>query len=91
MQGNARSFVGLLLDRRVPLLPKLLFLGFCIFYLLMPIDIVADILPIIGVADDGVALAVALEIFERYAHRRIAASENRWKRQFDAENITNTQ
>lgn len=54
-----RLFAGLLRDPRVPLRAKLV-LGATALYLAMPIDLVPDLIPIVGSLDDAIVAAFAL-------------------------------
>lgn len=54
-----RLFVGLLRDPRVPFRAKLV-LGLVALYLVSPIDIVPDFVPIAGSLDDAIVAALAL-------------------------------
>lgn len=63
--GRAARLVGrLLLDRRVPLKPKLIPMA-ALVYLVSPIDLVPDLLPLLGQADDLTFLGLALLLFLR--------------------------
>lgn len=42
----------LFFDMKVPLLTKILFIGFLSVYLVSPIDLIPDILPVVGQVDD---------------------------------------
>ena len=52
-------------DPRTPLLPKLI-LGASLLYVLSPLDIVPDVVPVLGQLDDVAALALGLELFFKY-------------------------
>ncbi len=54
----AKLFWRLFRDRRVPLRAKALVVG-AVCYLLLPIDLIPDILPFFGVADDITILLLA--------------------------------
>jgi uncharacterized membrane protein YkvA (DUF1232 family) len=58
----ARLIWGLARDRRTPLHLKLL-LGAGLAYLITPIDLIPDALPIIGQADDLTVLLLVLDLF----------------------------
>lgn len=62
-------------DRSVPNGPRIV-LGALLVYLLIPLDLIPDFLPVIGYADDAIIVAVAL----RYAVRRagLPAIERNW-------------
>jgi uncharacterized membrane protein YkvA (DUF1232 family) len=55
----------LLRDPRTPLLPKLI-LGATVLYVLSPLDIVPDVVPVLGQLDDVAALALGFELFFKY-------------------------
>jgi len=57
-------------DRRVPLCAKLI-LPALVLYLLSPIDIVPDFIPVLGYLDDLVVLALAVWAFSRLARPTI--------------------
>lgn len=57
-----RVIWGMFLDRRTPLYLKALLAGGLV-YLLTPLDLVPDALPIIGQADDLTVLLIVLDIF----------------------------
>jgi uncharacterized membrane protein YkvA (DUF1232 family) len=52
-------------DPRTPLIPKLI-LGASLLYVLSPLDIVPDVVPVLGQLDDVAALALGLELFFKY-------------------------
>src|SRR6266480_7149791 len=58
----ARLIWGLARDRRTPLHLKLL-LGAGLAYLVTPIDLIPDALPILGQADDLTVLLLVLDLF----------------------------
>ena len=60
--------VQLLLHRRVPWILKLLPIA-AFLYLILPIDVIPDIIPLLGFADDLLALFLGLSIFLRLAPR----------------------
>jgi uncharacterized membrane protein YkvA (DUF1232 family) len=61
---------GLLIDRRVPLIDKLL-VGAAIAYIVSPIDIVPDYIPFLGQVDDVYLLVLALQRLMRNAGRHV--------------------
>jgi uncharacterized membrane protein YkvA (DUF1232 family) len=61
---TVRLALRLLRDPRVPTAAKLLF-GATVLYMLSPIDIVPDWLPVLGQADDLVVLMAGLNLFLR--------------------------
>ena len=62
-------FVTMLFDGRVPLRLKLAFFAVAGGYLLFPVDLVPDLLPVVGIADDGGVILTAMVIFTRYARK----------------------
>ena len=56
-----RLFAGLMRDRRVPVLPRIV-LGAASLYLASPIDLVPDFIPVIGSFDDAIVAAFALRL-----------------------------
>lgn len=61
---TGRLALRLLRDPRVPAAAKLLF-GATVVYMLSPIDVVPDWLPVLGQADDLVVLLAGLNLFLR--------------------------
>jgi uncharacterized membrane protein YkvA (DUF1232 family) len=59
-----RLFSGLLRDRRVPLLAKLV-LGIASLWLASPIDLIPEFIPIVGPLDDAIVAALALRFVLR--------------------------
>jgi uncharacterized membrane protein YkvA (DUF1232 family) len=57
-----RTFLGLVGDRRVGFLPKVLLVG-AFGYVLSPLDFLSDALPFLGQLDDFSLLALACRIF----------------------------
>jgi len=62
--STGRLALRLLRDPRVPTAAKLLF-GATVVYMLSPIDVVPDWLPVLGQADDLVVLLAGLNLFLR--------------------------
>jgi uncharacterized membrane protein YkvA (DUF1232 family) len=60
---NGRLAWRLFRDRRVPSLLKLVVPGVMGAYLLMPIDLLPDLVPILGQLDDLAVLALAVKLF----------------------------
>jgi len=60
LPSYVRLLGGLLLDRRVSSVDKLL-VGAAIAYIVMPLDLVPDFIPFIGEVDDVFLLVVALQ------------------------------
>ncbi len=60
---NGRLAWRLLFDRRVPSLLKFVVPGIMAAYLLMPIDLVPDLIPVLGQLDDLAVLALAIKLF----------------------------
>jgi uncharacterized membrane protein YkvA (DUF1232 family) len=67
---------GLLRDPRVPRSRKLL-LGALLLYLTMPIDIVPDFIPVAGVMDDVLLVALVLRSLVKGAGRAVV--EENWR------------
>ena len=65
-----RLLAGLLTDRRVALLDKLL-VGAAIAYILAPVDLLPDTIPFLGQVDDVYLLVLALQRLMRNAGRRV--------------------
>jgi len=61
---NGRLALRLLRDSRVPLAAKVVF-GATVLYMLSPLDIVPDWIPVLGQADDLVVLMAGLNLFLR--------------------------
>jgi uncharacterized membrane protein YkvA (DUF1232 family) len=66
----ARLVWGLARDPRVPAAPKLLLAGIA-GYLLMPLDIIPDFLPVLGQLDDVAVVLLGLELFIRAAPQNV--------------------
>lgn len=62
---NGRLALRLVGDPRTPLLPKLI-LGATILYVLSPLDLIPDVVPVLGQLDDVAVLALGLELFFKY-------------------------
>ncbi len=77
---HIRQFAGLMLNRHVPLRSKLVFIGVVGGYILMPLDILPDFLPLIGIVDDGTLLLTATALFSRYAKGRLVKEAEGKKR-----------
>lgn len=60
-----RLYWRLFRDRRVPVWPKLM-LGAALAYVVLPFDVVPDMLPLIGEVDDLVVLLVAARWFVQW-------------------------
>ncbi len=60
----ARLYWRLFRDRRVPVLPKALLVLTCV-YVVSPLDVIPDFVPVIGEADDVVVLLAGLWLFVR--------------------------
>ena len=61
---TGRLAVRLVRDPRVPIAAKVIF-GATVLYMLSPVDVVPDWLPVLGQADDLVALLAGLNLFLR--------------------------
>ncbi len=73
----ARVVWGILRDRRTPLYLKVL-LGAALAYLVTPLDLIPDALPLIGQADDLTVLLLVLDVFLANAPREVR--EEHWER-----------
>lgn len=60
----ARLIARLARDRTLPRLPRIALWGLLV-YLLLPIDLIPDFLPVIGVADDAIVLVLVLRLVAR--------------------------
>lgn len=69
-RGRWRLLRRIMRDRRVPLCAKLI-IPALVLYLLSPIDIVPDFIPVIGYLDDLVVLALAVWAFSRLTRASI--------------------
>jgi uncharacterized membrane protein YkvA (DUF1232 family) len=71
----ARLLKRLATDRAVPVGARIV-LGLLLVYLLSPIDVIPDFIPVLGYADDAIVVALAL----RFAIRRAGAAsvERHW-------------
>ena len=57
-----RLYWRLLLDRRTPLLPKIVLIA-AVAYVILPFDLIPDVIPIVGEVDDMVILIAACRLF----------------------------
>ncbi len=73
----ARVIWGMLRDRRTPLYLKVL-LGAALAYLVTPLDLIPDALPLLGQADDLTVLLLVLDLFLANAPREVR--EEHWER-----------
>ncbi|MGZ3422801.1 MAG: YkvA family protein [Polyangiales bacterium] len=73
---HPRAFVRFLRDGQAPLFPRLLAL-FAVLYVIMPIDLIPDTIPIVGWMDDigiiGLVLAWTARHVQRYAEPALPA------------------
>jgi uncharacterized membrane protein YkvA (DUF1232 family) len=60
---NAQLVWNLLTDRRVSLLTKLVIPGMMIGYLVWPVDLMPDVIPLVGQLDDLAILALGIKLF----------------------------
>ncbi|WP_207708824.1 YkvA family protein [Heliobacterium mobile] len=60
---SGRLVYGLLRDGRVPLINKALFTGLGLLYLIWPLDVLPDMIPLIGELDD---LTIILFLVDRF-------------------------
>jgi len=70
MTGIPRLVVRLMLDRRVPLRHKLI-LPAAAIYLISPLDLIPDILPVLGRLDDVLVVLASLAMFLLMAPRDV--------------------
>ena len=62
---NGRLAWRLVRDPRTPLLPKLILVA-TVLYVLSPLDLVPDVVPVLGQLDDVAALALGFELFFKF-------------------------
>jgi uncharacterized membrane protein YkvA (DUF1232 family) len=60
---NAQLVWNLLTDRRVSLLTKLVIPGMMVGYLVWPVDLMPDVIPLVGQLDDLAILALGIKLF----------------------------
>jgi uncharacterized membrane protein YkvA (DUF1232 family) len=60
---NAQLAWHLLIDRRVSLLLKLIIPGLMLGYLILPVDLLPDFIPVLGQLDDLAILALGMKLF----------------------------
>ena len=60
---NAQLAWHLLIDRRVSLLIKLIIPGLMLGYLIFPVDLLPDFVPVLGQLDDLAILALGIKLF----------------------------
>ncbi len=63
-------FRGLLRDRRVPRGSKLL-LGFAVIWLISPIDLIPEFIPVVGPLDDAIVAALVLRHVVKHTGRDV--------------------
>lgn len=80
----ARVVWGLMRDPRVPLPLKGLLVG-ALAYLVSPLDLIPDAIPVIGQADDLTVLLLVLDLFIRNAPPEVRAEHMRRAREGDAD------
>lgn len=76
MTGVPRLIIRLMLDRRVPLGTKLI-LPAAIVYLVLPIDIVPDMVSVLGRIDDVLVLLISTVMFLALAPREVVSKHLR--------------
>ena len=76
MTGVPRLVIRLVLDKRVPARLKLILLV-ALIYLISPLDLVSDIVPVLGRLDDVVAIIVALILFLGMAPKHLVSEHAR--------------
>ena len=67
---NAQLAWHLLTDRRVSLLPKLIIPGLMLGYLIFPVDLLPDFVPVLGQLDDLAILALGIKLFIELSPKR---------------------
>lgn len=72
-RGRGKLACRLVKDRRVPL-PAKLIIPLVVLYLMSPIDLVPDFIPVLGYLDDLVVVMLAVWAFARLAPRGTAAT-----------------
>ena len=65
-RAKARLAWRLARDRRVPLLVRAV-LPLLVLYLVLPIDIIPDFIPVVGYLDDALVIAIAAGVLLRFA------------------------
>jgi uncharacterized membrane protein YkvA (DUF1232 family) len=77
-----QNVVGMFQDKRTPLRDKLLIIG-GVLYLLSPIDLVPDLLALLGYTDDLAVLIGTFRLFRRtyneYVRRTQVVATQEWK------------
>jgi len=71
-RGRGRLVCRLVRDRRVPLAAKLI-IPLLVLYLMSPIDLIPDFIPVLGYLDDLLVLMLAVWAFARLAPPGIVA------------------
>ena len=71
-----RLYWRLFRDRRVPIWPKALLVG-ALAYVILPFDLIPDVLPVIGEVDDLVIVLVAARWFIRWCPPEIVREHAR--------------
>ena len=51
------------MDSRVPIWPKLVIPGLALAYLIIPLDLISDFIPVLGQVDDLMLIALGLQAF----------------------------
>ena len=72
MTGVPRLVIKLMLDRRVPMRLKMI-LPAALLYLVSPLDLIRDMVPVLGRIDDVLVLAVGLVLFLGMAPKHIVS------------------
>jgi uncharacterized membrane protein YkvA (DUF1232 family) len=70
---NGKLAWQLLKDPRVATSLKLIIPGLTVAYLLIPIDLVPDVIPVLGQLDDIAVIALAIKLFIQFAPQDIVA------------------
>lgn len=70
---NAQIAYNLLLDSRVSLISKLMIPGLALIYFLSPIDLLPDVIPVLGQLDDIAVILLITRLFIELAPTEIVA------------------
>ena len=76
MTGVPRLVIKLMLDSRVPMRLKMI-LPAALLYLVSPLDLIRDMVPVLGRIDDILVLAIALVVFLGRAPKHLVSEHVR--------------
>ena len=79
MTGVPRLVVRLMLDRRVPMQLKMI-LPVALVYLISPLDLIRDMVPVLGRIDDVLVIAVAVVLFLGMAPKHLVSEHTGGRR-----------